>query len=435
MNSINNTYKKPIKIGILFSIFTIILYEFGPYDFPRINRELLYFFLILCHLAMYLGYNSGTRYKTLIKNLRYINRKQILSTLFWIALLVSLPRFMIHTGYTTNVIDRTLFSIYQFFNGGAAELYASRQELTNVVGIWRYINYMVVLLGPLHWSYNILGIYYWKDLSTFKKISTIIIWAIYLLEYICTGTNVGIFEFFITFFVVNIIRKIRYNIKFNKSSSTNRYASIIIVALVVILIFIFDYIMGARIGDNIDYLIIGQNTAFLDHDNILWQNTPNSLKNVFAYLIRYLAIPYGALELSFNIPWSPTLGIGHSWFLLDNVDIFGSLWDSTYQMKLEHLYDYDHYSNWHTAYLWIANDVSFVGVPIVLFVIFRIFGKSWKSFILSGSICDLLIFMLFIKMMIFISANNQIFQSSDNMIAFWLLLICRNKLNTYNWEV
>ena len=198
--------------------------------------------------------------------------------------------------------------------------------------------------------------------------------------------------------------------------------------LIMVVLYAFDFIMGARIGDKTSTVPIGNSVVYLDKQTPLWMLTPSALHPLLSYLSRYVALPYHALAMSFDVPFETTFGIGHSWFLLDNFPFFSAdLWDRTYMMKMEQMFEYSHWASWHTAYLWFANDFSHIGVPVILFLLFRVFGKSWRTYITSGNVLSLLFFMLFVKMMIYISANNQVFQPSDTLFAFWILLIAQRK--------
>lgn len=422
-------YNKPIKVALFYSALTFLIYLFGPYAFPYVNRGLLIVFLLVCNAAMYFGFVNGTKL-LVYGNIQYkeINIDKLLQYLFIAALLLAIPKFIIYTGFYYGTISKIQSSVAMFFAGAADEIYANRQQMGNATGIWRYLNYVVVLLGALHWAYTPLAIYYWKRLSRFKKYGTLIIWLFYILQYICTGTNVGLFEFFITFFIVKIIKGISTR-SVIKTSSKRTFVMFAI--LITILLYSFNFVMSSRIGDKTDFLPLGNTSAALDTTSFIWRVMPDVLKPVLAYATRYMAIPYHALATSFDIPWDSTMGFGYSWFLLDNVPF--DLWEDTYMMKLEHMTGYNHWASWHTAYLWFANDVSFFGVPIVLFLLCRIFGRAWSTFVETRNMCAFLQFMLFVKMVTYISANNQMFQACDHLIAFWILLLLFNKSKQYIW--
>ena len=95
---------------------------------------------------------------------------------------------------------------------------------------------------------------------------------------------------------------------------------------------------------------------------------------------------------------------------------------------------YNYYGNWHTAYLWFANDVSIFGVPVVFLVLFTLFGRCWKEFVCNKNLISFLMFMIFVKLVTYISANNQVFMNSDTLFAFWVLIAALGLISSnYSW--
>lgn len=423
----------PVKVALAYSFFTVFLYEFGPYNFPPINKGWLYLFLFVCNVAIYAGFKLGaSSYET--KTARVVNVNRLMKVLTIIAIIVCVPKFIIYTGFYSNPIGQIAYGVSAFLSGMSDQLYMARQELYSATGVWRYINYGIILLGPFHWAFIPLSFYFWKRLCGVQKICSIIVYTFYLLQYVCTGTNVGIFDFIVTFFVIRVIKKELESNKRHKKNPKKIRNTILIITGVFMVLYAFDFVMGSRIGDETGSVPIGGGYAYLNKNSFLYENAPNVLKPVLLYLTRYLSVPYHALSLSFNVPFDSTFGFGYSWFLLDNMPFSHELWERTYMMKMEGMFNYSHWASWHTAYLWFANDVSHIGVPIVLFVLCRLFGRAWKRFITSGCVVSLLQFLLFVKFVLFISANNQVFQASDHLFAFWILfLLSKNRCYTYSW--
>lgn len=431
---LNRLYRKPIYIAILYSLFTLLLYLYGPYAFPKYNRFLLILFVLVTNIAMYLGFLSGVskNYRRNGINLKYININRILKVFFYISLIISVPKFVIYTGFYVNPIGRIVESILLFFAGASDVIYAARQEVGNAPGIWRYINYFVVAFGSIHWMYTPLSMFFWKRLGVFMKIGTLFIWVVYILQYICTGTNVGMFEFFIMLFIVRILRNMFNSSRTNTRRSSNKKNLILLIILGVVLLFAFDFVMSSRIGDKTSTVPLGNTSAQLNQESVFWEYVPSAIQQVLMYVTRYLCVPYYALERAFDLSWNSTYGIGYSWFLLDNFPI--DLWPETYMMQLEDSIRYSHWSSWHTSYMWFANDISFFGVPIVYFFLFKLFGKCWALFLQTRNMCAFLMFMLFVKMVFFISANNQVFQASDHLLAFWEILFMLGWSRKVKWE-
>ena len=415
-----NTLLRPIRYAIIFSAMTVLLYLFGSYNYPNHNRSRVVIFLIVTNLFMYWGFYFGARYKLIFHRRRYFyaksrsihnskvtfcgyTAKQIINFLFWIALIDCIPKFILFTG-AYNMSFSELLSKASLFFSSAQDIYEARQALSSATGIWRYINYFVVLTGPLYWAYTPLALLYWKKLKIGMKIGSIFIWFVFLFQYLVTGTNVGFFDFFLTMMTVSLIKK---NF-FEKKDATVRKKKpiIMIVIIVIVLFFIFNTVMKSRIGDQ--YLKGGSLGFYyrytIDNDSPIWSIVPNSLKAMTAYLTRYLANSYNAVAFAMDMPFKSTYGLGHSWFVLDNIGrgLSKTLWARTYNMQIESAFGFDHYGNWHSAYLWFANDVSFLGVPVLFFFMFYYFGRAWKRFLEEKDLFCFLRFMLFVKMVYFI---------------------------------
>lgn len=434
------TYRMPIKVALIFSIITIALYEFGAYDYPSINKWQLYAFLLAVNLSMLIGFLYGVqRIPGEVVGAKRFPIEGVLRALFWVALIIAVPKFILYTGMYDLDFGRIIQNVRTFFSS-AQDIYEARQELSSATGAWRYINYGVVIAGPFYWAYMMLSMLFFGKLSTFKKIGTVFIWAVYLLQYLCTGTNVGFFDFFISFAVIYVVRQLAFSTEDERKRKKERKISkrtiVIIILIVALLVGVFSIIMQSRIGDQyLKNVRIGNRTAKLDEDSLLWRITPAALKPLLAYLTRYLGQPYNALAMALGFDFDSTLGLGNSWFILDNMGALSDEWWSrTYNIKLDETFGYGYYGNWHTAYLWFANDVSFYGVPILFMLMFSYFGKAWRTFLDKKDISAFLVFMLFVKMVYFISANNQVFMNSDTLFAFVGLVVLRIFARNYRWE-
>ena len=419
----NRSLRRPIKVGILFSVFTILLYEFGIYKYQLINPILLNIFLLVANIMMYVGFISGAQKSYSYRFDSSISINVVIKALFWISLVVAIPKFMIFTGVRSfsisEIVGRMMYASHN-----ALEVYMEKNELRSVTGIWVYINYLNVLVGPLYWAYMLLSMYFWKNLSTLKKLGTLLIWFLYIAQYVVCGTNVGVFLFVINYGIVYLVRRNREGIGRKLKVSEKIGIIVIVVFVFVLLAAYFNMTMSSRIDDNIE-----SKRAILDTNSFLWRITPAPFHELLAYFTRYLASAYQALDFSFSIPFDSTLGVGHSFFLLDNIDPErDGWWMRTYNMKMDQLFHWDYYTNWHTPYVWFANDVSLFGVPFLLFILLRYFGKAWRKFMVTGNVISFLV-----EFISFISANNLVFQQSDTMMAFWLLLILNKTIKNKRW--
>lgn len=430
----------PIRIALMYSFVTFVLYAFGPFSFPYLNRTLLCVFLVVTNMAMYLGFKKGVSAKVYVPQtkLKTVNLDLFINTLFWISLMICIPEFMIKTGYLSLNFNQLKLDLFTFFSS-ALDLYMNKLERPRVEGVWSYINYFVVLGSPFLWAYTSIAVLFWSRLSSFKKVLTCFIWITRLMIYVSTGTNVGLFDFFLTIgFAIAIKNYLGISKRgIPKLDSGTKKSILIIVLSVYIVLMIFDTSMGSRIGDSyIKGSGIGPYAINYNENSFLLQLLPASVHPLLAYITKYVAQSYIALEACLDLPFRSTFGFGYSRFLLDNMGPFSlDLWERTYPMQLEKLYHYDHNIYWHTAYCWFANDVSFIGVPFIFYHLFAYFGRAWRRFIETFNLISFLQFMIFVKMIIYLSANNQVFQGYETFLAFWILFIMNKYSNNYNWNI
>ncbi len=83
----------------------------------------------------------------------------------------------------------------------------------------------------------------------------------------------------------------------------------------------------------------------------------------------------------------------------------------------------DEYGVWHSAYTWFASDVSFYGVPVLLFVVGYGFGFSWICG-MRGDFLSRLVFIMFGNVLLFLFANNtylsSVFCAFIVFVPFWV---------------
>lgn len=116
-------------------------------------------------------------------------------------------------------------------------------------------------------------------------------------------------------------------------------------------------------------------------------------------------------------------GIGHSAILTENFSniLSHDFYSYSYQMKLSR-YGIDPFVNWHSAYVWFANDFHWLGVSVVMFMIGYLFASSWMKFLKSGSNSEFVIFFFVVLSLVFLSGNTQVFNQTVSTVSFWSIL-------------
>ena len=418
---------KPIIIVMIYSLVTIYLFEFGVVNFQGYDKFTLYLFLFFAHMGMLFGYFYGMNSKSCSPGADAKDGKALLHTLFKysfvICLITFIPNYMVQThNFTFTLSDMT--SKIQVGLANSSELYNANRDVENVSGIWKIINIGLVLTGFARWTFFPLSVYLWNELKNYHKIFFFIFAAFYLASFLATGTTAGIFTISFITIVPFVMKTSRQKCCFEmeyKRKQTNKRTKIIsygaILGGISASLWIFGNNMDSRMGwDNDNIITTGWSS-------LPWSVVPDSLRPATYWLTGYLAQGYNALSYCIDLPFTSTFGLGGSWFLMDN---FSSLLNInilqyTYLDKAEQ-FGIGAYHNWHTVYVWIANDVSFFGVPIVLFVLFYLMAQSWRDYLVNNDPFAFIFMTIMGFFCLYISANNTVFTHSDTLFAFWIIL-------------
>jgi hypothetical protein len=131
---------------------------------------------------------------------------------------------------------------------------------------------------------------------------------------------------------------------------------------------------------------------------------------------------HACIAFDYDFRWTKFLGSNGSLIALAQrlgVDV----WDDTYMHRLQRE-GIDEYGVWHTAYTWWAGDVSFYGVPVLLFCLGYVFGFSWARGT-QGDFLSQIFFVLFGNMLVYLFANNtylaSVFYAMMIFGPLWLL--------------
>ena len=164
--------------------------------------------------------------------------------------------------------------------------------------------------------------------------------------------------------------------------------------------------------------------AYVDTENLLTKNLPEpAVVGAYAFT-HYLSSGYYAVYLSLKVPFVPTFGVGNSMFLYRQAArALGdkSILRKPYPIRIER-YGWDAYGLWSSIYPWLASDVSFPGVILLVFLVGRLFAMSWLDTLIGKNPLAVVVFAQFIIMLFYFPANNQLMQSGADFTGFWVTL-------------
>lgn len=395
--------------------FTLILYIFGPIQWKTKNPILTIFLLILFQLSYALGfYSSKEKVFTEDNNfntkwlLKYYCLFAIISIGMNVVYLIRVARLV--SGRSVSDMIKMAFTNPSKLYGGGKSTVMSSQMFGG-----KFFAILVPIFGPITVAIIPITIVYFRQLSFVGKTLGVFSFVSQLFLSLSAGTSEGIFNMMI-FLITGFLIKSR-----SSRRSSRKVTMIIIIIAVVVFLSLFSFVMENRNKGSFS-LSIGGNK--IDFNNGLLLLLPENLRDLLIYLTIYVTQGYYGMSLATTCSWTPTFGVGNSLYVIQNVEeLFNfNLMRYTYMGQVE-VYGWEATANWHTAYTWIANDVSFVGVPVVMFFMGRLLrqvlcdARTTKNPIAIGLSAMLIMFSVFIP------ANNKILAAPQTFVAFFVFLI------------
>lgn len=387
----------PIKILLGFLVFTELLFFLGPIQYEINNSLSLVVFFIMVNLALYLGYRTGVK-KGKITSCKLSKNSMMVLLCIGLALNVHNMYLM----WSTHNISVSLQSIlFALINPG--DVYHVPDGVKGVDGslIWS-------ILSPLRFASVPIGIFYWSKLTKLGKFLLCSTIMVIIVSWLGIGTRKGLLDIIliVAFSTIASNRDIFIN------SYKRKLFNIVIVSAVGAFIFYFIFSNMSRytftsIEELSDLYMMKYNykEVYQKHINPIYLA---SLAQITDYLCQgYYALSKG-LEIGII---SPSL-LSMSWFsiLIANKLGFDPL-NSTYMVMLES-YGIDRAINWHSIYLWLANEFTFILVPFIIYCIGYFFAITWKDSVHKENPWSYPIMTLFVIMVFYSFANNQVFSGS-----------------------
>ncbi len=444
----------PIYLTLVYLIATIIIYILCPYNWPTKMPWLFYSLNILYISALVGGYFLGQKYPKKWGKIRWTEEKTNLLCL--ILSIASILNFLVY------VI--LIFRSYGLNSLDFEKLFTEMGKGLKNPGYGYYMHYMrqksldgtdvlggtLFTLFNLGWSFLknpiiILSMLYFKRLKVYGKIFTAAYLALVVVYYVSIGTNIQ-FLHVILLVLLPVLLEVFDLWHAGKMKPKKLIKPIVLtVACAALLAGYFGYMIQSRsstYGYEVeDYTIGGigitpEETEPTEpvEEPVDKPATPtaskkpaNALEKLWISGSSYLTQGYYGMSMALGEEWTPMFGIGNSMFLVNLIS--GNISDVdqfTYQVKLEK-YGWDSDVRWHSIYTWLANDVSFYGVILVMLLIGMLFGMMFLDAIKFKNPFARASVFFFILMMLFIPCNNQVGQTADNLLGFitlvffWLL--------------
>jgi hypothetical protein len=407
----------PLYIIAGFNFFTLAMYIVSPYVFYRDGFLLSALFVFINIAALAFGYSRGERSGRRVVSNYTPPRGPLPNKLFSYLSVFYGFTFLVKYAYLLKFQILDIEGMVQHLLIGVANpklgYQLSVDETRQATVSWSLYFVTSILNGV----YFIVGFLLWSKLSRILKSIFVVFLLVEIFYWVGRGTNFGIISLVVTFLLANVVEsKGKINV-----SLLVKYVSLFAVSLIS-----FSTIMYSRSEGAVeDFQVFSLPWSYVDESSFLFDIVPpglhTSMLTVFFYLVQGYYNTSIAFDLDF-IPswfggWNPSI---QSLYFTFGVDVA----DNTYIQRLD-AYEVDPRVNWHSSYTWFANDVSFYGVPFVMFFMGYLIGHSWvKAVVSSGDIASKLLFVLLSGSALFLFANNNFigyhFYSFLFLFPYWL---------------
>lgn len=410
----------------LYLLGTVVLFFVGPLKWEITNPIKLLLYLVVILIALPLGYilfyeskieipvdEEKDDARELSSNRYWVSEELLIFGIKWM-LILDLVVLSLYLLRNLGSNELSIENIFMWIKDPSAQYFAGFSQEPNGEG--RIVAALATASSFFLWGTIPLGLIYFNRLEIKYRVLVVLCVLIELLRWIAAGTNKGTIDLILIFCCLVYVQITKRE---KKMISQKMKYVIVAIALVVLGIIYFSNNIGGRVEGNYQYLLNSiKGAATLDMNVWLLKVFPG-LESIIIYMDDYLTQGYFGLALGLEEKFVPMFGVGNSVFLLENVQqMLGvDLTRYTYMNRINN----DVWSatvNWHTAYLWFANDVGPLGAIVVVMLLGCYFGfVSYNLFVKKNKLFFPL-FCMCVQMFFYFPMNNQIFSSPFSFMGF-----------------
>lgn len=389
----------------------------------------LLIFLILM-VFYHVAYISG--YCLSINNFQFkskagLSKSKYKKTHIQLLIFVSILAFLIGHKNLTMSEELIPLSFFDDFISGvnnSSLVYADRMQRIDEYSGSKILNVLYFFVAFAKVVLIPTVVFYWRNLSVSYKFTLITISLLTVMSGVAAGVNKLLFDFVILYSSSSVLL-IVYNYYQNKFFLKKKVVFLFLIAIVSLFLalWFFSEAMLGR-GGSPTYI---ESTSPLGHIKVnpeyITSDSDSIISYLYVYLSYYIVQGYYGFSQALNIDFVWTYGLGNSEFISRQMFwLFGydpSL--DTFQHRVDSVWGEK--AQWHSFYTHLANDFHFIGVIFVNFLLGFYLAALWKSFIYENNFYAKYLLPLFVIMIIFTPANNQIFGFLETFSAFFLLTI------------
>ena len=420
MNNFPNYMKYsdlPLKIGMGYLIFTILLFYIGPIKWTYINIYIVISYLLVIYLSITIFFKIGLINK-IPTNGELASRKIIFFVGAISAISLLYPTAQIYTG-------RAPWDVFAALTDQRDAYSRLREQLEFTQDSRGPIVIIRTLLGPFIFAVLPLGIIYWKTLTPTMRALLIGTVLSTMILSVLRGTTRELADVVVVGGAAQLVSMYRNSKKM--PSLAQHWPKILLAVLLVIgVIAALTFRTEARLSGGGTSMCIGGGYVCPSFDAPVYKDLPPALISAMASLTGYLSQGYYGLALALNYDFEPTWGLGHSPALGSLYRVFTgdeTFFNATYIERLNQV-SWTSDSHWSTAATWFASDVSFWGVPVIMGLVALLWARSWVDAVYGKNDQAAVFFCVIMMMIFYFPANNQMMTTFEGYATtvFWGLL-------------
>ena len=289
----------------------------------------------------------------------------------------------------------------------------------SLAGEGALFEYMRILMAPVIYAGLAMSIWcvMFEEGKNVRGLAVLVILSEIVIS-IATGTsrsiaNVLIFGIFVRSIKSFVVESTRI-----KTSSILLYIFGSIVMSILFFLY-FSFLQINREGFVAAVGILPFNGDYIEAWSFQTGNESFLLKGLES-VVRYLCTGYFSLSLGLGLTPGQSFPLGSSMFLAQRAKLGGDDSFITHSLpgQIESHFGWSYLQQWHSLFAWLLSDYSFAAVAFIMALLGFIFSLSaYVALTQRGAFAKLPFFMMFI-VVLYVPANNQIFQAPETALAF-----------------
>lgn len=409
-----------LKIILYFNIFTLVMYIITPLSINSGYHLLNILYISINILMMKFGFDCGLRRKISNTVKPTVN---IFAKKYGVILIFYLVTFSLRYSYSLYLPPLDFDALVNRITIGISDPYLGRQFLHGSRTLPWAVYFLTSIVDSVFFIVFLIN---WKQLKYYMRLIVMILLLIDVLYWMGSGTNFGVIMLVSCVFLA-VMMQIDQQIL-----SLKKIVRIILIGIIAftVAIFVFSYNMEGRSGGDFtslkgsDFLALGQSVSV--DTNFYFDLFPYRFQVLLLFVFSYLTQGYVFLENIYDLDFhwggfcgnNPALQSFASDFLGFNPEI------NSYQMQMERL-GVDSYVNWHSCYLWLANDFTLLFVPLIVFFIAKFVSYALVLYRKNHDVLSGVVFIVLANMLLFMFANNNylssVFYSFMFIFPYWYI--------------